>query len=1260
MARPNYGPSAQKRTRRLLEALIAYANDELEDGDRLRPHVQTNWQTETQLVVRTKVRFLEELTAKTWGHNKLKADHVKEALKRFDDYLKILEDNRASTQGSDIWHFTLKLWYHRYEMQANLQRFDLEWEERRPLKSRQVLSKALDEVAEPESTSPSKAALADPIQARTTPRSTYQDWGGALDVSAFYGRADELATLRHWVVADRCRLIAILGMGGIGKTALSIKLAEQVQDEFEYLIWRSLRNAPPVLETLAELVNFLANQQETELPASVDGRISRLLEYLRSSRCLLILDNAESILCSNERAGVFRAGFEGYGQLLRLVGEPYHQSCLILTSREKPRGFAAREGEQLPVRSMRLAGVGQDESQQIFQQKGLLIAAEDTSVLVKRYAGNPLALQIIANTIQEIFGGDAHQFLEQGTAVFGDISDLIDQQFNRLLNLEQSLMYWLAINREWVPISELEADLFPPVPLQSLLEALESLQRRSLIEKSAATFTQQPVIMEYVTARLVEQVCEELQTGNLEHLDSYALRKAQARDYIQQAQVNLILQVIGDRLLALFGTRERVQQCLTQCLNQLRARPPRQPGYAAGNLLNLMEYLKLELRGYDFSELTIWQVNLQGMALQGVNMAQADLSKSSLTQITGGALSAAFSPDGTQLATGIDGDIVLWQVADGKQLISLKGHQAWVVSVAFSPSRPILASGSSDQMVRLWGITTGQCLKTLRDHTSWVQFVAFSPNGQLLASCSRDLTIRLWDVSRLEGPGDSVRGLRVLQGHTDRILKILFSADGRSLVSSSNDQTVKVWDVETGECLRTLEIQTNWVLSMALSPDGRTLAVGCDGKAVQFWTVTTGEYISTLPMDQSHIWALDFSSDGQLLVTGSEDKTIRFWHPHTGDCLKTLQEHTQRVWCVAFSPNGQVLASISDDQTIKLWDVRSGKCLRTLEVYSNWLSSAAFSPAGRQLVSAGQDWIVRLWDVESGTCSKVLQGHNNQVAIALFSPDGHLIASGSDDHTIKIWDAVSGNCLRTFWGHQGWVHAIAFSPDGRTLASGSHDRTAKLWDGLTGECLQSFEGHIHPVKAVAFHPREAILASGSDDQTIKLWDLNTGIGLQTLEGHSDWVLSVAFSPTGDRLVSGSGDRTLKLWDSQSGQCLQTFSGHASRIRAVEFSPDGNRIVSSGDDQTIRLWDAATGGCIYVLNEHAQTVLSVSFSPDGRRLVSCSQDETMKLWDAVSGECLMTLRVERPYEGMNITGITGLTAAQKATLLALGAVELEEK
>jgi WD40 repeat protein len=114
--------------------------------------------------------------------------------------------------------------------------------------------------------------------------------------------------------------------------------------------------------------------------------------------------------------------------------------------------------------------------------------------------------------------------------------------------------------------------------------------------------------------------------------------------------------------------------------------------------------------------------------------------------------------------------------------------------------------------------------------------------------------------------------------------------------------------------------------------------------------------------------------------------------------------------------------------------------------------------------------------------------------------------------------------------------------------------------------------------------------------------------------------------------------------------------HAGCAWSVNFSPNGQMMASGGFDALIRLWDVQTGQCLQVLQGHTEAVFAISFSPDGQILASGSHDETIKLWDVETGHCIKTLRADRLYEGMNIRSAQGLTAAQQATLLALGAIE----
>ncbi|MCL1463067.1 NB-ARC domain-containing protein [Argonema galeatum] len=321
----------------------------------------------------------------------------------------------------------------------------------------------------------------------------------APDVSSFYGRAEELNILKKWIVEERCRLVAIVGISGIGKTALAVKLLERIQDKFEYVIWQSLRYSPSLEAILRNLIQFLSDRSETDLPVSIADRLSLLMEYLRKSRCLIILDDVQMVLSSGQLAGNYKSGYEDYGEFFRTVAEFSHNSCLVMNSWEPPREILPLKGDTAPIRSLQLNGLGL-AAVEILREQGL-VEEDKWEYLIDAYAGNPLWLKIVATMIQELFRGKVSEFLKYDTLVLNeDLKAILHQQFNRLSELEKQVIS--RIGNESVPVSIYQLLENMQLSPSELFNGIQSLGRRSLIEKKEQSnetlFAVQPVVRQYV------------------------------------------------------------------------------------------------------------------------------------------------------------------------------------------------------------------------------------------------------------------------------------------------------------------------------------------------------------------------------------------------------------------------------------------------------------------------------------------------------------------------------------------------------------------------------------------------------------------------------------------------------------------------------------------------------------------------------------------------------------------------------------------
>ena len=467
------------------------------------------------------------------------------------------------------------------------------------------------------------------------------DWEKATHNEQFYGRSKELSDIQQWIVDDHCRLITIIGKGGVGKTTLAMSVVNAVKDQFEYVFWRSLQFIPFLKIILQDCIHFLSNQSLGEVPEDEDQRISLLITYLQKHRCLLIFDNLESIMGTGSNDGSYLEGFEKYNALFKHLGGVEHQSCILLTSREQPRELVSLEEEISSVRFYRLAGLNVHDGRALLSSKGLKGEEKIKDALVEQYAGNPLLLKFISSSIRESFEGDISKFLSKGTHILTEMYAIFDQQFDRLSPLERDILYWLALERESTSLETLQEDVIHGSQKRKVQESLNLLRRRDFIENNERGYALQNVILEYVTEKFVEQIVQEIDTQASRMLTSHVLVKAQAKEYVRESQTRFIRKPIADLLKEMYG-KPGTEKKLKALLSVLRETDAQKPGYAAGNILNLLVELRSDLRGYDFSELTICQAYLQNVDLPEVKFVGSNFEKSVFIDVIGITLSVAF------------------------------------------------------------------------------------------------------------------------------------------------------------------------------------------------------------------------------------------------------------------------------------------------------------------------------------------------------------------------------------------------------------------------------------------------------------------------------------------------------------------------------------------------------------------------------------------------------------------------------------------
>jgi hypothetical protein len=184
-------------------------------------------------------------------------------------------------------------------------------------------------------------------------------------------------------------------MGGVGKTTLATQLAQQIQDQFDYVFWRSVPTVLSFDEMITDMLSFISHHKESK------PDINRVIHYLRAYPCLIILDYLETDLYAFDSK---------YNHFIQIIAETNHQSCLIFTSRNQPDQISLLENWSFSVRSLKLFG-SSEVAFSLIQSKQLLGTEQQKYELCDLCDNNPLKIKMVVNTIIKLFNSDIDKYL---------------------------------------------------------------------------------------------------------------------------------------------------------------------------------------------------------------------------------------------------------------------------------------------------------------------------------------------------------------------------------------------------------------------------------------------------------------------------------------------------------------------------------------------------------------------------------------------------------------------------------------------------------------------------------------------------------------------------------------------------------------------------------------------------------------------------------------------------------------------------------
>ncbi len=605
----------------------------------------------------------------------------------------------------------------------------------------------------------------------------------------------------------------------------------------------------------------------------------------------------------------------------------------------------------------------------------------------------------------------------------------------------------------------------------------------------------------------------------------------------------------------------------------------------------------------------------------------------------------SFNATGTLLLTVVEGGAILWDVASGKEIRSLRGHTDRVTSAELSPDGTRALTTSYDHTTRLWDTRTGRFEIIESDAATRVSSAVFTPDGATIA-LGRAGGVSLRTVS-----SPTLEVARLPCSCVDYTIAIL--ADGKTVHVSTGRETLLL-DATTTRA--PFEKQPEGMVRSASNARGDVLAFYAvlRGVMLQDGAGTRLLYAEPPPpigMEKPERISLDPSGRYLALILGDTNDR------EAGDIVVVDTATGKRKWRARvatsprarFSPDGRLVYSGST-----LFDAATGTVVRRFVGRALRSFGVGFSPDGLHLTSVhvagastswglGHHYAIKTWDLTSLRLEKSVSetlGLETEVLPAFTSDASKVVVIARDGWSkpsaARVWDVGADKVVRTLPTVQNGTFGASFSRDGTRVAMGGFDNPkllVQLIDVRTGKVISSTQDKYYDSngRGIALSLDGTLVAYGARGGDVALWSPSTGKTRHVRIATDDVVKNRAgfmvFSPSGDALAVVSGSNTV-LIDIEKGEERLRIRGHErdgffDTIRSLAFSPDGTRLATGGTDGVVRLWDTASGAQRLALRGHTDDLRGMAFAPNGK-LLATSADQSIRLWDADTGDMLVSL------------------------------------